>query len=313
MPITDYGVKAALGKAINATTPQSDKLAALAVYEPSELPAGSAEKFDFLGAVSAMREWIGARQPGKPIEYVYSVTLKKFEVSTVLPLDWINNDKSTQVQRRLTQMSARYMPQWPAKLIAGLINAGATDLCFDGKAFFANDHVWGDSGTIDNLLEFNAAVADAPTANEAADAIVAAVTSMSGYKDDKGEPINEGMTKITIVTKAGTAISSAVHLAITEKNLDTGTGVRSNPVMGLGLQIDHIASVRITVDRMICVNSSPEAVPFAFVENKTDHNRTMKGPGSDFEHDNDAWEVGIKAVGVAGYGLFVHANSTQFT
>ena len=91
MAITDYGVKAALGRALE-TTPQSDKLANLAFKVQSQLPAGDGEKLDFLGMVPALREWVGARSAKKPLEHKYSVTLKKFESTVELPLDWINND-----------------------------------------------------------------------------------------------------------------------------------------------------------------------------------------------------------------------------
>ena len=311
MAITDYGVKAALGRALEQS-PSSDKLANLAFKVQSQLPAGDGETLDFLGMVPALREWIGPRSAKKPLEHRYSIVLKKFESTVQLPLDWINNDKTGLVQQQMSMLSMRYNPQWYGKRIAALLNTGATATGFDGKAFFADDHTWGDSGTVDNLLGYNAGTADAPTANEAATAIVEAVGALMGFKDDRGEPINEAMTSLTIVAPTG-AIGAAVLQAVKEKNLDTGTGVRTNPVLGLGLNIDVLVSARITVQRMFCVNSSPGAVPFVFIENTGEFKRTMKGPGSDFEHDNDAWEVGIKAVGGAGYGRFTDATSTQFT
>lgn len=311
MAITDYGVKAALGRALEST-PNSDLLANLAFKVQSQLPAGDGEKLDFLGMVPALREWVGARSAKKPLEHKATVVLKKFESTVQLPLDWINNDKTGLVQSQMSMLSQRYNPQWYGKRVATLINAAETGLAFDGIAFFASNHAWGDSGTIDNLLEYNASTADAPTANEAASAIVEAISAMQGFKDDRGEPVNENMSVVTIVAPTG-AIGAAVTQAVKEKNLDTGTGVRTNPVLGLGLTINVLVSARITVQRMFCINSSPGAVPFVFIENTGEFKKTMKGPGSDFEHDNDAWEVGIKAVGEAGYGRFTDATNTQFT
>lgn len=311
MAITDYGVKAALGRALEST-PNSDALANLAFKVQSQLPAGDGEKLDFLGMVPALREWIGARSAKKPLEYKYNVVLKKFESTVQLPLDWINNDKTGLVQAQMTMLSQRYNPQWYGKRVAALLNNGETGTAFDSVAFFANTHSWGDSGTVDNLLTYNASTANAPTANEAASAIVEAVSALMGFLDDRGEPINEGMSNLTIVAPTG-AIGAAVMQAVKEKNLDTGTGVRTNPVLGLGLTITPVVSARITVNRMFCINSSPGAVPFVFIENTGEFKRTMKGPGSDFEHDNDAWEVGLKAVGEAGYGRFTDATSTEFT
>lgn len=308
--ITDYGAKAALAKRI-AETPNADKLAALAYLVDSQLPAGSAEKLDFLGTVPALRRWIGPRSVKKPLEFNYRPVLDKFEQSVLLPLDWVNNDKTDQVNRLMSASAIRYK-QWPGKLIANLINQGETDLCFDGLAYFATNHVWGNSGTINNRTTFDAVVADAPTANEAASAITLAVATMQGWKDDQGEPVNENMTDLVIVCPTG-AIGAAVTQAVNEKSLDTGTGVRTNPVLGLGLKITVLVTPRVTVQRMILINATAGSVPFAFIENKDDFKISMKGAGSDFEHDNDAWEAGIKAVGVAGYGLFADAMSVQFT
>jgi phage major head subunit gpT-like protein len=311
MPITDYGVNAAIGAGLVASQPVSDTLAMLARRYPTSLPAGAQEQLDFLGTVPALRQWIGPRLAKKPSAYSYVVPIDKFEGTIQLPLDWINNDKTGQVNERISDLMRRYA-QWPARLIAPLLNNGETGTPFDGQSFFSNTHSWGNSGTIDNLLTFAAATGTTPPASEAATAIVEAVTAMSGFLDDSGEPINEGMSSITIVTPTG-AMGAAVRQAALLENLDTGTGVRDNPVLGLGLTIKVINSARITADRMFVINTSPGSIPFVFLENQQDRGVTQKASGSDFEHDMDAWEFGVKAVGAAGYGRFTDATSTQFT
>lgn len=314
MTITDYGVKGILYKAL-AATPQSDRLAGLAMRVESDLPAGSTEKLDFIGMVPALREWVGQRLASKPLEYKPTVTLKKFEATAVVPLDWVNNDKTGQVSQVAGQLAARYNPQWPGARVARLINASETETTgIDGKAFFASDHVMGDSGTIDNLLDATAATGTTPTPLEAANAIVAAHSAMIAFKDDRGEPINENLTSLAVVVKAGGALAASLMLAVKQDALDTGTGVLPNPVKALGIAIEVIASPRITLDdRFALINTSPGACPFVFMENKADHKVTMKGAGSDFEHDNDAWEMGIKAVGEAAFGRFTDAVLTVFT
>lgn len=307
MAITDYGVKAILTKAL-AATPQSDLLAALALRVSSQLPAGSAEKLDFIGHVPALQEWVDKRTSNGLTPYPYTVTLKKFEGTFQVPLDWINNDKTDGIKLRAGDLAKRYNPQWVSKRVANLINNGAATACFDGQFFFDTDHTWGKSGTLDNDITFNASDHTAPTAYEAAQAIVKAVNQFYTFKDDQGEPINEGITDVTIAVAAGTNLAAALAIAISQDNVDTGTGVVSNPIRGLQVKVKLVASTRITLSNAFAViNSTPGAAPFAFIENTNDFNMTMKGAGSDFEHDNDAWEYGIKAVGEAGYGLFTDA------
>jgi phage major head subunit gpT-like protein len=310
--ITDYGVKGLIYKAL-AATPMSDRLAALARRVDSTLPAGSAEKLDFLGMVPALRRWVGSREAKKILAYKYTVTTDKYESTIDIPLDWINNDKTGQVSQSAGQLVTRYNPQWISARVAYLLNNAATLLCFDGKAFFADDHVWGDSGTIDNKLEYNGTTANAPTALEAALAIVASYNAMLAFKDDRGEPVNEGISKLALVVPAGGVIAAAVWQAVKQDRLDTGAGVLDNPVKGLGVAIEVVPSARYTQNRMLMINDSPDACPLAFVENKADFSLTSKAQGSDYAHDNDAWQYGIKAVGEAGFGRFVDATSTEFT
>lgn len=307
MAITDYGVKGFLAKAL-AATPKSDALALLAERVPSDLPAGSAEKLDFLGHVPALRKWEGKRSAKNLIPYNYTVTLDKFEATVDIKLDILNNDKTGIVQRRMGELSARYNPQWAGARVANLINLSESALCFDGKSFFATDHAWGDSGTLDNDITFGATDHTDPTAYECAKALVKAINQFQSFKDDQGQPINEGMSSVTVVCKAGTNLAAAMGLAVSESTLDTGTGVIANPVKGLQVSITFLPSTRITLtDKFAVVNTTPGACPFAFLENKADFAMSMKGVGGEYAHDEDAIQVGIKAVGEAGYGNFTDA------
>lgn len=314
MAITDYGVKGLLYKAL-AETPESDKLATLAKRVDSQLPAGSTEVLDFIGMVPALREWVGGRSAKRPLAYKPSVTLKKFESTIDVPLDWVNNDKTGQVSQASGQLVRRYNPQWTAARIAYLINNGETlTTGIDGKAFFADDHAWGESGTIDNKLTKAAATGTAPTVLEAAQAIVDAFNAIVAFKDDRGEPMNEDITDLVIVVKAGTALAATMMQALSMEMIDTGAGTINNPVKGLTVKITIIATVRCTLtDRFVMVNASANACPFVFLENKADFAVTSKSKGSDYEHDNDAWQYGIKAVGEAGLGRFTDAVLMQFT
>lgn len=301
MPITDYGVKALIAKHAQAT-PTSTNLASIAPLVLSDLPAGSAEKLDFLGTVPAMREWVNARAGGRPAAYNYAVPLKKFEVSCNLPLDWIKNDKTSNVDQAIASMMQRYNPQWRAARIAALLNAAASGTAYDGVAFISDSRVIGKSGTIDNNLTYNADAT--PTAQQAADAILAAFNAMTGFKDDQGEPINEDITDLAVVCAGGSAAAAALMQACNDAIL-LGATPAPNPVKGLGVRIRCIATPRITIGSNLgwfLVNVSPNACPLVFLENKNDFLATAKGAGSDFEHDNDAWEYGLKAVGAAAYG-----------
>lgn len=301
MAITDYGVKGILHKALGQQ-PQSLRLAGIAKRVTSTLPAGSAEKLDFLGAVPALRKWIGTRSVKTPRQFNYSVSLDKYEDTVSLPLDWINNDKTGNVQSVMSSMATRYRVDWPAGLLATLLNAAASGTTYDGVAMISDSRTIGDSGTIDNDLTYNGSAT--PTAQEAADAIIQAFNQMTGFKDDRGEPSNEDMTDVTVVACGGTGAAAALRQACVDSIL-LGTTPAPNPVKGLGVSINFIASPRLTIGSGLgwfLVNTSPNSCPLIMLENETDFLVSMKAAGSDYEHDEDAWELGLKAVGAAAYG-----------
>lgn len=314
MAITSYGVKGAIGEALSAITPKSNMLASLAYVFSSQLAPGQQESLDFLGAVPALQEWLEKRQSAGLTNYQQKMLIQKFESSIKIPLDWVDNDKSDLVGDRISDLATRRM-NLHGKLIADLLNNGATDTAFDGKAFFADDHAWGASGAIDNNISVAAATGTAPTPQEAAGAILTAWAQMLGFKDDHGEPVNENLTRLMVV--CGTGYAAAHQQAITQNRLDTGSGTVDNPVMGLmaqGIEIGLIATPRFTgTTTMAVINASPGAKPFVIGSNMNAERVTAKAEGSDYEHDQDAWEFGLKAVEGATYGRFTDAVLVTYT
>jgi phage major head subunit gpT-like protein len=311
MAIYSHGVIAAIGRALRAATPQSNQLASLAFVYPSSLPAGAKDVLDFLGAVPAMRRWLGARNPSTPLQHEAALLLEKFESTIQLPLDWIDNDKTGLVQQRISQLTSRLLQLW-GKLVADLINAAETDLAFTGSAFFAGSHTFGKS-TIDNLIGASMAGA-APTPQEAAEGILAGWKAMAAFTDDQGEPCNEDLSSLAVVF-APTA-ADAYMQALSNDQLDTGAGTVDNPLRGLrgSVTLRAIMSPRLTTGvHCHLFRTDAGAAPLVIGSNAMSRKVTSKAEGSDFEHDNDAHEYGVKAVEGAAYGLITDACKVTFS
>ncbi len=315
--ITDYGVKGLIGAGLRSRpTPMSDMVDALAKLVDSQVAAGQTERLDFLGSVPAMREWVGTREAKNVLQQFHTATLKKFESTVDIPLDLLVNDKTGQVSEIAGGLPRRKR-QWKTKLLVDLLNNGAltTQVAFDGLSFFNDAHTW-NGQTYDNNLTHAAATGTTPTANEAADAICEAIQQLYSFKDDQGEPLNEDMTDLTIIV--GTDNGNGVLQGAKNQKLDTGTGTKDNPVLGwanaTGLKLNIIITPRYTTgSSFVMINSSGDACPMVFVENLSEMKLSSKAAGSDFEHDNDAWQYGIKAVGVGAYGRFTDAVLQTFT
>lgn len=315
--ITDYYCRGVLAKIVTST-PMSDGLNALAYNINSMLPAGSSERLDFLGTIGPMREWQGTRQADQPIEYNFAIKNRKFERSVRLPLDWIKNDKTSNVGMSLSQLGQR-MAQWKAKMLCDLLNnaTSASDpyKAFDGLAFYSASHAYGVGGNVavNNIVSITTAAGPTlPTPYELAKGIAKAYQAIYGFLDDRGEPINEDITSLTLAVPviAGSQLAASAIQAINNPKLDTGSGSVDNPVFGLKASLSSLnilASPRLTGNQMHLINTSGNAVPLVFQENVGERLMSAKGAGSDFEHDNDAWEYGVKTVGAAGFGRFTDA------
>ena len=196
MGITSYGVQGAIGKAIDGATPATNVLASIALPISTDLVEGQSDDYSWLGAIPTLREWVGSRQNRQLPQYRMTLQNKKYETSIEIPEAWAIGDKTGNVQLRIGQMVQRVLT-WRSSLIATLLNDAASGTAFDGVAFISGSHSWGDSGTIDNDLTYNASAT--PTAAECADAIMTAWAAMMGFKDDQGQPINEGMSSMAVV------------------------------------------------------------------------------------------------------------------
>ncbi len=311
--LTDYGCKAILAAKL-ADTPMSNLLMQLAFQFGSDLPAGKSEDLSFLGQIGVIKEWAeGGRNVVQPKEYNFSLKNVKFSGGVRLPMDWLNNDKTDQVNGKLSDLTMRRAQFW-SKRLATLINASGTSTAtLDGVAFFHDTHV--KYSAFDNLLTHAAGSGTAPTPLEVADAIYEAYIALASFLDDQGEPANEGMTKLIIT--CGTDIGAAVTQACTNNVLNTGTGTVDNPINGLrslGLTVSPIVTPRITTTAKMQVwNASPGAKALLIQRNDKEFKLSMKGQDSEFCHDNDAIELALKEVGEAGYGRPWEAAQVEFT
>lgn len=310
--ITRYEVQNMLRAELRGT-PISNTLAGLARTNPSELLEGQTEQLAWLGNVAPMRVHQGGQQPGRPVEYTYAIRNEKFSNGVSIPGGWWRNDKTALARTRINQLAQRYQ-QWPGRLVAQLIEAGFTGLAHDNKPFFAPDHSIGKS-TFSNLIQYDAAVANAPTANECSLAIARAITTMAGFLDDQGEPMNEGMQSVTIVCH--TSLGDVMEAALSARQLDTGTGSRDNTLAVNKITKNLIVSPRFTglaaQNRIAVFRSDAEATPFVMQENLTERRLEILADGSDHYVKLDEVWAAMYAVGNAGYGNPQDAIALTFT
>jgi hypothetical protein len=251
-----------------------------------------------------MRIWTGPRTENTLTEYNFSVTMVKYEDSVKLPCDWIINDKTGVVEQRMNELAFRYNPGWYNKLLADVVS-NISIVAYDGVPFISDTRVLGQSGNIDNNLTASVSTSGAITAEEATSAIFRAYNQMLGFKDEAGAPANVDVTDLTVVCGAGSASAPALMQAVNSNVIKTAQGTQDNILKALGVNLSIIVDPRISLGGglgFLLVNSSANAAPYVFAENKADFASAILGDESDYKVMNDAWLVTLKSNGAATVG-----------
>ena len=269
------------------------------------------ETYPWLGQAPAMREWIGGRLAKGFSENGISITNKKFEATLEIPVDWMRRDKTGQIQVRIDEMAQRAQAHW-AKLLSALIIAGESTTCYDGDTFFGGAHVEGDSGTQDNDIEVNITTTTAPTAAEMETAILTAVQTIMGFKDDQGEPLNENASRFLVMVP--TPFMSAAAAALNSPIITTGSTSFTNTLVNLGgFGFQMAVNPRLTwTEKMVVFRSDGGVAPF-IRQKEEDLKISAIAEGSEEEFKNDRHLYGIKALRNVGYGYWQKACLVTFT
>jgi len=163
----------------------------------------ASEDYKFLGMSPVMREWVGGRAAKGFRSNGINVANRVFEATVEIDMDDIRRDKTGQFLARIDELPGQAQ-RHRARLLTDLIIAGESTTCYDGQFFFDTDHSEGDSGVQSNDLVFDISdnsttgTATAPGADTIQGAVLQAVQAIMGFKDDNGEPLNEGATSFEV-------------------------------------------------------------------------------------------------------------------
>jgi phage major head subunit gpT-like protein len=176
---------------------------------------GDQEGYNWLGSIPAMEEWIDSRPHATLRQFGQTIRNADYANGIKMPLNWIEDDKLGQMKPRILQLTDGYKNHVIAQL-KSLINLGHSTTCYDGKNFFATDHVEGDSGTQVNYTASGALSA----AN-----VEAAYARMVELKDDRGQDMNIEPTALWTTPQQRTTAKEIVEakiLATGEENMNRG-------------------------------------------------------------------------------------------
>lgn len=183
------GLNALFVKSFNNAEDPADVMAFITTTSSTS----DGEDYGWLGQAPSMSEWIDERKLKTLNEFEYTIKNKSYEGTISIKRENIEDDKLGAAMMRVEDLGRKARIH-PRKLFIDLLAAGEVDLCYDGQPFFSLSHEEGKSGVQSNLLTGTGTSLSQLEAD-----IDAAEEAMLGFKDDTGEPWNEGDVKIGIV------------------------------------------------------------------------------------------------------------------
>lgn len=181
---------------------KADFLKAFGNGEPVNTPdfvmettsTSASETYGWLGQVPQMQKWVDERKIRGLSENKYEIFNEDYEATLGVKRNDIEDDKLGAIKIRIADL-ARRAATHPWKLIIDAVMAGSTALCYDGQAFFSASHVEGNNQTAQSNIVSRTGNTVALTKAD----FLSAVAKLQSFKDDQGEPYNEGELKLTVL------------------------------------------------------------------------------------------------------------------
>lgn len=260
-----------------------------------EIPSTSPiETYPFIGNIPQMREWIGGRQTKEFREHSIEVANSVFETSIPVDLEELDYDKTGLLRMRIADLMKAAPRHW-AQHLSTLIATGESLPCYDGSNFFATDHNTGDSGDQSNLINVDISALGAlvhgtttnPSPEEVQGVIAQGIQAIVGFKDEHGEPRNDGDTNFLIMS------THAMQFNI-QTALSKGTEVGEGVVDFGGVNLSYVANPRLSslTEQIFVFSISSMAKPF-LRQQKGDVMIKAKAEQSDYAFDNNAHQYGV--------------------
>ncbi|MBE0491113.1 MAG: Mu-like prophage major head subunit gpT family protein [Sulfurospirillum sp.] len=269
---TSIGFKSIFQKTYNDTTSEAKRLA-------TEIKSNDlSEKYTWLGNFPNMKEWIGDRDVKVLSDFGYTLENKLYEASVTVPNIHIEYDKVGLYKPAIEQMALN-AKLFPSELVADVLINGHTNLCYDGKAFFAADHITG-TDTYANM-----GAGELNTAN-----VLAGMNFMESIKNANGKTLR---IKPTMLVCGPTNRSAAIQTL--EKEFKAGG--ESNETYKM---VEYMVLPEITGSEWFLLDISKPLKPFIAQVAKDG----IFEASNDDKFMKDHALFGVKSFMNAGYGLW---------
>jgi len=282
----EKGLNAAFVEAFNNAENPSDVMPFIMETQSN----ANLEDYGWLGQSPSMSEWVDERQLKSLNEFEYQIKNKDYEATLSVGRNAIEDDQLGNVRIRIADL-ARKARIHPRKVFFQTLEAGDTDLCYDGQPFFSASHSEGESGTQSNLY-----TGTGTTLAQIKADVEGAEARMLQFKDDTGEPWNEGEIEIGVVC----------HPAQKQKFIELNTLIQlnssTNGMRGRISQITYSSRLSDTNDYYVA-NISGGMKPIIMQNRQAARFESLEG-NSDNGFMRKIYHYGVDYRMGMGYGLW---------
>ena len=263
------------------------------------------ETYKWLGSMPRMREW-GTGRVARGLRTVsYSVENLKYEATIEVDRDEVADDKTGQIRIRISELAERAASH-KDYLIAQLLINGELDgfNSYDGVSFFDQSHASGDSGQQSNLLTQVAVDPDSPTTEEFKAALKAAIATMMGFKDDRGDPMSIAATGLVCIVPTTMYLTALEALNATIINNTSNVLAGAARVVAFPWLTDASKWYALKTDRVVRPLIFQDREPVEF---------TALTEDSDEGFRREKFLYGVRARYRITYGYWQYAVRIDFT
>ena len=259
----------------------------IAMLVPS---TGKQNDYSWLSNFPKMRKWIGDKALQALAAFKYTIVNDDWEATVEVDRNDIEDD-SLGIYAPQAQMAGYSAKQLPDEIVFTLVTGGFTNLCYDGKAFFATNHPVAGA----NVSNKGTAVLSFSTLALAQASYGAARTALRKMKDDEGRPLNV-TPNILLVPPA---LEDTGRALMVNDRLEDG---KPNPYKGTA---ELVVDARLTSDTAWFVLDTTKPVrPFFYQERKTPNFVQQTDPQSESVFMRKKFKFGAEARAAGGYGFW---------
>lgn len=282
-------LKTTFNRALKAAEPEWQEIAMKVTSTSGE------NRYKWMERFPAMRKWVGEKVVKQLKGQGYTLINDDFEATIEVDRNDIEDD-SLGIYGPEAEMAGYSSAHLPDELVFDLVNAGFTELAYDGQPFFDTDHPVGkkDGSTVSVSNKGVAPLSHATLAAAQA-SLGAARTALRKMKDDEERPLNIKPNVLLVPP----ALEDTARALMNSDRLEDG---KVNPYKNTA---KVVVSARLTSDTAwYLLDTTKPVKPFIYQERKAPTFVSQTDMNSDNVFLKKKYLYGAEARGAAGFSFW---------